>query len=475
MKHAVPLALCLLAIGCAGPEPRLGEPSTPRADLQSVDRAILAIEAAELKGTDLVLRQGYAAQWEAKPTSAAAHFLALYSRSRDEGTWSQFKAISTELRDSGLGWLGQARVYVGWKVWDQVDKVIDSGFEAEPDNWLLVIPRALSAEGRGRFEAAANDWKMVLAVDAKNPQALAGRARAARRSGDAAGARAGFEAALASFPGYLPALLSLAELSAEAGDKDGAATWFGKAVEASPKDRPLRITLAKALLEKGDAPGARDQWKAALGLKEDPEALVFYAAAARAAGDTRAEEHAIERLSAVDPGAAEWKRVAEIRLAAGDVAGSEAALRRSLTRDPKDVAANVALGRIQEGKRELQAALESYRAGADAGKAARAALEQKLNVQLLKSPDVAALQKAAGALIEKTYRTSLVEWPNIAGGLKIRVSVDANGAATLVEVLEDSLDDPAVRACAYWNLRDAAYPPRKPGRFTFAFALRPPR
>ena len=81
----------------------------------------------------------------------------------------------------------------------------------------------------------------------------------------------------------------------------------------------------------------------------------------------------------------------------------------------------------------------------------------------------------AGALIEKTYRASLVEWPNIAGALKIRVTVDPNGAATLVEMLEDSLDDPAVRACAYWNLRDAAYPPKKPGRYTFAFALRPPR
>jgi tetratricopeptide (TPR) repeat protein len=475
MKSAAPLALCLLAVGCAGADARLGESSTPRADLQAVDRAILAIEAAELRGTIFPLRQGYAAQWEAKPASAPARFLALYSRGRDEATWGHFKAMSTELRDSGLGWLGQARVYVGWKVWDQVDKVIDSGFEAEPDNWLLVIPRALAAEGRGRFDVAADDWEMVLGADPKNPQALAGKGRAARRAGDKARARVAFDAALASFPGYLPSLLSLAELSAEAADKEGAAAWYAKAVEASPRDRALRTTLAKALLEKGDAAGARDQWKAALGLKEDPEALSFYAAAARAAGDTKAEEKAIERLSAIDPGAAEWKRVAEIRLAAGDVAGAESALRRALTRDAKDVAANVALGRIQETKREYQAAVESYRAGADAGKGARAALEKRLNVEPLQRPDVAALQKAAGALIEKTYRASLAEWPNIAGALKIRVTADANGAATLVEVLEDSLDDPAVRACAYWNLRDAAYPPKKPGRFTFVFTLRPPR
>ncbi len=474
MKHAASLALCLLAIGCAGPDAQRKEGSVPRADLQQIDRAILAIEAAELRGTDLAMRQGYAAQWEAKPNQPAARFLALYSRARDEATWAEFKAMSTELVDSGLGWLGQARIYVGWKVWDQVDKVIDRGFEAEPENWLLVIPRALAAEGRGRFADAEADWKIVLGVDPKNPQALAGKARAARRAGDAAAARAGFEAALASSPGYFPAILSLAELSKEAGDKEGAAAWYGKAVEASPRDRDLRVTLAKALLEKGDAPGARDQWKAVLGLKEDPEALVFYAAAARAAGDTKAEEQAIERLSAVDPGAAEWKRVAEIRLAGGDVAGAESALRRTLTRDAKDAAANVALGRILEGKREFKEAMESYRAGGELGKGPRAALEQKLNIEVIQRPDISAIQKAANALIEKTYRASLVEWPNIAGALKLRVTTDANGAATLIEMLEDSLDDPAVRACAYWNLRDAAYP-KKPGRLTFVFTLRPPR
>jgi predicted Zn-dependent protease len=475
MKSAAPLALCLLAIGCAGPDSQRKEEATPRADLVAIDRATLAIEAAELRGNDLAVRQGYAAQWEAKPNSPAARFLALYARSRDESTWAEFKAMSSELRDSGLGWLGQARTYVAWKVWDQVDKVIDEGFEAEPDNWLLVIPRAVAAEGRGRFEQAQNDWKMVLSVDPKNPQALAGKARAARRAGDAAGARAAFEAALAVFPGYFPALVALAELSTEAGDKEGAAAWWGKAVEASPKDRALRITLAKVLLDKGDAAGARDQWKAILGLKEDPDALVSFAAAARAAGDAKSEEQAIERLSAVDPGAAEWKRVAEIRLASGDVAGAESALRRSLTRDAKDTSANVALGRILEGKKEFQAAIESYRAGGEAGKGPRAALEQKLNIEPIAKPDIGAIQKAAQVLIEKTFRQSLVEWPNIAGAIKIRVTTDPNGAATLVEVLEDSVDDPAVRACAYWSLRDAAYPQKKPGRYTFAFTLRPPR
>lgn len=475
MKLAAPLALCLAAAGCAGSGAQLKDSQTPRPDLLQIDRAVLAIEAAELRGDVAALRQGYSAQWEAKPTSAPARFLALYSRPRDEGTWGEFKAMAAELPDSGLGWLGQARIYVGWKVWDQVDRAIDAGFDAEPDNWLLVLPRAAAAEARGRSEVALADWNMILGVDPKNPQALMGRVRAARRAGDGAGARTAADAALASFPRYFPALLALAELSTEAGDKEGAAAWFAQAVEASPRDRDLRVRLAKLLTDKGDAAGARDQWKAALTLKEDPDSLVLFAAAARAAGDTKAEEVAIERLSAVDPGAAEWKRVAEIRLESGDAAGAEAALRRALARDPKDAAANAAMGRLQERKGELQEAVASFRAGGAAGAADRAALEQRLNVEPLKRPDLMALQKAAGALIEKTYKGRVVEWPNLAGAIKIRVTTDASGAATLVEVLEDSVEDPAVRACAYWNLRDASYPPKKPGRYTFAFTLRPPR
>jgi tetratricopeptide (TPR) repeat protein len=475
MKHAAPLALCLISIACAGPGGQVKDALPPRPDLQGIDRAILGIEAAELRGDALGLRQQYGAQWEAKPKSPAARFLAIYSRQRDEATWSEFKAMSSELRDSGFGWLGQARIYVSWKVWDQLDKVIDAGFEAEPDNWLLVIPRAEGAEGRGRFEAAAADWKTVLRVDSRNPEALVGLARAARRAGDGAGARASAEAALASSPGYLPALNILAELAAEAGDKEGAASWYEKAVEASPRDRALRVTVARLLTEKGDAAGALAQWKAILALKEDPETLVSLAGAARAAGDAKAEEKAIERISAVDPGAAEWKRVAEIRAAGGDAAGAEAALRRSLTREPKDGATNAALGRLLVARGDLQGGMEAFRLAGDPGKADRAALEQRLNVEPLKKPDLGALQKAAGALIEKTYRARIVEWPNLAGSIKLRVTADANGIATLVEVLQDSVNDPEVRACAYWNLRDAVYPPKKPGRYSFTFALRPPR
>ena len=57
--------------------------------------------------------------------------------------------------------------------------------------------------------------------------------------------------------------------------------------------------------------------------------------------------------------------------------------------------------------------------------------------------------------------------------MKLKVTIDKEGAAGEVEVVEDSLHDDSVLACAYWNLKDAAYPKNKPGKLTFGFELKP--
>jgi outer membrane biosynthesis protein TonB len=61
--------------------------------------------------------------------------------------------------------------------------------------------------------------------------------------------------------------------------------------------------------------------------------------------------------------------------------------------------------------------------------------------------------------------------PGLSGQLVLRATIDSTGTPTLVEVLEDSVHDEEVRACAYWNLKDAAYPPKKPGRLSFTWSF----
>jgi tetratricopeptide (TPR) repeat protein len=472
MKQASTLVLALLA-ACATSGGAGRESAVARQDLVAVARAMTAIDSAERKGDEVLAeRQRRAAAAEASPQDPQARYLAAYAQPHGEDRWGSFKQVAREFPESAFGLVGMAGVYVEWKTLDQADRAISAALEVEPDMWLAVRWRAEASELRERLDSAAEDYRTVLDADPKNVEALLGLARIAQRKGNAAAARKSAEAALATAPDLFGAHALLADLALAAGDRHDAVAQLARAVAASPRDRGARVRLAKLLRDGGDAEGARDQWRAAVLLKEDAESLASLAEAAKAAKDTKTELQAIERLSALDPSAAEWRRVAEIRLAAKDWDGGEKALRRALARDPHDAVANAWLGKVHLHRGASQEAVESLRAGGDAGKDDLAALQRRLNLEKLSRPDVSALQKAVQALVDRTYRARLAQTPSLSGVLTLRVTVAAAGAATLVEVLDDSVHDADVRACAYWNLHDAAYPPNKPGRYSFKFAFR---
>ncbi len=473
MKVLPTLAPALLAAACATAGRPAREAPRPRPDLVEVARAMTAIDAADRKGAEELSgeRQRRSAAAEADAKDPAARFLAIYAQPRGEDRWAELRALWKEFPDSAFGQVGMASVYVEWRTLDQADRAVAAALEIEPDHWLAVRYRAETAEKRGRLEFAADDYRTVLSADPGNPEAQLGLARISRAKGDSAATLRHARAALAEAPGLFGAHALLAAIAAETGDPGEAADRWARAVEASPRDREARVTLAKLLRQGGDAAGAVEHWRAAVQLQESAEALAALAEAARAAKDTKAELEAIEKLSALDPSAAEWRRVAEIRLAAEDWDGAEKALRRALGRDPRDPAANAGLGRVQLHRGASQEAVEAFRAAGDAARDQLAPLERRLNIERVSRSDVTSLQRAVQALVDRTYRARPAG-AAASGQLKLRVTVGPSGAASLVEVLEDSVRDPDVRACAYWNLRDAAYPQNKPGRYAFTFAFR---
>ncbi len=472
MKLVSTLVLVLLA-ACATSSGGARQSAGLRKDLVAVARAMTAIDAAERKGDEILAeRQRRSDAADSAPEDAAARYLAVYAQPHGEDRWAAFKRVSVDFPESALGQLGMASVYVEWKTLDQADRAIVAALEIEPDSWLAVRWRAEVAEIRGQLDAAAQDYRTVLDEDPKNAESLLGLARIAQKQGNAAAARKSADAALAVAPDLFGARALLADLAIAAGDRQEAVAQLSKAVAASPRDRGARMSLAKLLRQGGDAAGARDHWRAAVMLKEDAESLASLAEAANAAKDSKTELQAIEKLTALDPSAAEWRRVAEIRLEAQDWDGAEKALKRALARDPHDKGANAGLGKVRLHRGESQEAVESLRAAGDAAKDELAALERRINLERLSQRDVLLLQKAVQALVDRTYRARLAQAPSLSGDLTLRATVAAAGAASLVEVIEDSIHDGDVRACAYWNLRDAAYPPNKPGRYTFKFSFR---
>jgi tetratricopeptide (TPR) repeat protein len=477
MKHAV--ALALLAAACAtAPVPGAVTPvgaAPARPELRAVSRAITEIEDGERRGDIAALRARWYRAAQANPKDPTTRFLALWTLPHHEQTWGELKELTREFPLSAMGHVGMGRIYVEWGVLDQVGRLVPVAAELEPDNWLLGLVLAAAAERGGRDEAAAATWREILKLDPENAEAHAGLARVALRARDLPAARAEAGLAIRAAPGHAPALRVLAEVAEAEGDLKAAGDQMARVVDASPRDREARVAYARMLKAEGDVDGARDQWQAAVALKEDADGLVALAEAARLAGDLGTEQKALERLSQSDPGGAEWRRIADIRILSGDLQGAERALRRALAGQPRDQGANLALGRILQKTGRVQEAVEALRAAGPAGEGDLRLLEARLNLQKVRQRDVAQLQRQVGALIERTYRQRLAELPRLQGALAVRVTVDPAGAATLVEVLEDTVHDEDVRACAVWNLRDAAYPPDKPGRYSFSFRLRPPR
>lgn len=483
MKVAFVLAVVIVAAGLSAPFPAPAAPEPPAGPVQSqrplslaeLSRGFTVIDDAERQGTLPEQRVRWLAASAANRSDPGARVLAAYSLPRTVDTWAEFNYLSTQFRESAIPWVAIWRVYLEWGVLDQVERTLPVAREAEKGNWLIGLTEATVAERRGQVTASTAGYQQVLGLDPGNVEARVGLARLAQAAGDEVTARLLCDAVLAALPGHAPALVVLAALAEARGDAAGSIALLNRVVSANASDRVARVKLARLLRQNGDAAASRDQWKAALALREDAETLVALAEASRLCGDTATEQRALERLAALDPGSPEWRRIAEIRIQAKDDAGAERALRQAIARDPKDPLNRAALGRLLAGSGRAVEGLEQLRAAGEAAAADRAALELRLNLKKQTTTDVAALQRAVGGLIDATYRQRLKELPRLSGKLTIRVTTDASGRAALVEVLEDTLHDDDVQACAWWNLKDAAYPAQTPGRSSFSFTLRPGR
>ncbi len=471
-------AAALLALGAAlaAVPARAAEEQRPREDLVAVARALTEIEAAEMGGRIAEERQRRVAQASARPLEVVPRFLALATLPRDQEAWSAFRGLAHQFPGSPWGALGMARIYLAWGTLDQAEAEFDRALALEPDNWIARLLRGQARERRERWEDARADYAAALAADPQNPEAHLGLARLERRRGDLPGAYRQASQALAAFPEHYQALSLLATLAFDMGDRKAAAGLVQRAAAVGPRDHQARVAMAKLQADLGDYRGAIAQWRAVLQVKEDLAGWKGLAAAARQGGDAEAETQALSRLVQLEGAQLDhWRRLAELKLAAGDGPGAEAALKKVLGRDPRDAASRRSLGRLLEKRGDAVEAIRHYREAGEPARAEREALEKVVNVEKIPRGEVQALQQAVGRLIDRTYRKRLEQDGALKGVVQLRVSADAAGAATHVEVIGDSVRDGHVLACAYWNLRDASYPKGRAGRYTFKFDLRPSR
>ncbi len=117
------------------------------------------------------------------------------------------------------------------------------------DTSALIATRAAAAEKAGAPALALMLLDRLVAIDPTWSEGFVARAQLRLVEGDAAGARADFEAALRLEPRRFDALMALGSLKEEADDKRGALDAYRRALALAPKLESLRRTEQRLRVE----------------------------------------------------------------------------------------------------------------------------------------------------------------------------------------------------------------------------------
>jgi tetratricopeptide (TPR) repeat protein len=126
----------------------------------------------------------------------------------------------------------------------------------EPGRLEALVNLANLLRASGQFEAAI----ALLEPLAENagPEIRLTLGSAWREKGDAAAAKAHYQAALAVRPDYAPAMANLAEMLSDEGDRASARTLYDQALKLEPKNAQLRLNRAILHLLNSDL---KDGWR----------------------------------------------------------------------------------------------------------------------------------------------------------------------------------------------------------------------
>jgi tetratricopeptide (TPR) repeat protein len=120
---------------------------------------------------------------------------------------------------------------------------------ATSDTSALIATRAATAEKAGAPALALALLDRLVAIDPAWSEGFVQRAQLRLAEGDAAGARADFEAALRLEPRRFDALMALGSLKEEADDKKGALEAYRRALGLAPQLESLRRTEQRLRVE----------------------------------------------------------------------------------------------------------------------------------------------------------------------------------------------------------------------------------
>lgn len=441
----------------------------PAHDVSSVTQELRTIESAQYRNQVDALRVDYQSQAQQQPNDVMTRVYIAWCSMVSDDAWNQFKNIAQIHPDNPWAHYGMGRVYTAWKMGDQARTEFEAALKKNPRFSPAMTGLADLLRVQQAWGAAESKYREALAIT-NDPQAHAGLGLALLEQQKPAEAKRELLAAITGWPDQPAALAALIKLLAA--DKDpNLIEATARLVDLRPRDREIRRQLADLRFEAGETEAAIADYERLLKLgNPDPMVVRRLIGEYRQRNKVEAEQSmqvVLAGLERDDP--APVLRLAELKLGQNDLEGAQAQYLAALERDPNRAQTLVELAKLRVRMNALFEALEFYRRAsklegpaADEAKAEVVRIEGE--VKLPKKPakgSVDAIYNAAAGSLQAVYAERRRVKPDLAGDLKLRVRVAADGVVQGVDVVGDTVGDPVLTAHAYFVLRDATFEKRK--------------
>lgn len=384
-------------------------------------------------------------------------------------TWNQLKGLTGVYPDNPWLHAGMGRVYVAWKMKDQAKASFQLALARRPAFPPATVGLGDVARLAGDLSGAEAHYRAALGGGFDAP-ANAGLGHTLLAAGRRSEALEAFKRSVAEWPEQPEALGALLALSVEAKDP-GTRDVAAALVALQPKNRDARRFLADLRFEAGEKKEAAEDYERLFALGAVDVALAKRAAELyRELGDPTGEERCLVRLAGLDGAGAEASlRLAELLDARGDGAGAEKRLVEAAERAPALAEPHLRLGLRRKAAGLLHEAARAFREGArregpaaEQAKAEWATLEKELELpKKTFSGGVDAIYVKTSTTLGKLFEKQRAKAPKLAGLIRLRVRVTADGVVEGVDVLEDTVKSPVLLAHAYFALADAVYPKQR--------------
>jgi tetratricopeptide (TPR) repeat protein len=436
----------------------------PLPPAHEVMKELRRIEAAGYHGTLDQLRMDYTSLAQEHPADPMPRVFAAWVSLPSDDAWNQLKAIAQIHPENPWVHYGMGRIYTKWKMYDQARAELAQALKGDPKFFPALTVKADLAAAKEAWPEAEALYRQVLALD-DDPLARTGLGFVLLKQNKKEEALTQLKVSTRAYPEQPAALAILIPLLAEG--KDPAVLDAAQAAaDLRPKDKDARRMLADLRFAAGDAKGAVQDYEKVLQLTvPDAPTLRRLAGLYKDLGEKEREEKTLRALGQLEPANAEpLLRVAALRAEAKDPANAELALVEAVSREPRRVDAQLELAKLKLAQGDLPQALEHFRAAkavAPGNAEALAGVEKlettfKLRKSQLKG-NVNGIYWAVSASLDKLYAERRAAAPALAGKLKLKVRLNAQGTADGVDVLEDTLRDPVLLGHVYFSLRDAEY------------------